>query len=197
VAGGQDGQDGLRPERLGDGQEAGDRLRAGDVVTFLEADTLTWSIAFLGSQDTSVVLPQAGDYLYLHLEKPFSDLDRFAYTNREARLNGSAAHDQLANVRVVPNPYLAGASWEPRPLVTGTRGERRIQFQGLPPHCTIRIYTIRGELVQTLEHHAGVLDGSLDWDLRSRDGLDIAYGVYIYHLDSPVGEKVGKFAVIK
>ena len=32
----------------------------------------------------------------------------------------------------------------------------------------------------------------------SRDNLDIAYGVYLYHIDAPgIGEHTGKFAVIK
>jgi hypothetical protein len=36
------------------------------------------------------------------------------------------------------------------------------------------------------------------WDLLSSEGMRIAYGVYIYHVDIPgVGEKIGRFAVIK
>ena len=68
----------------------------------------------------------------------------------------------------------------------------------LPPTCTIRIYTITGQLVQTLQHDAGIADGQLAWDLVSKDGMNIAYGVYIYHVDAPgIGEKIGRFAVIK
>jgi len=34
--------------------------------------------------------------------------------------------------------------------------------------------------------------------LVSKDGMDIAYGLYIYHIDAPdIGEKISKFAVIK
>jgi hypothetical protein len=36
------------------------------------------------------------------------------------------------------------------------------------------------------------------WDLVSKDGMDIAYGIYVFHVDAPgIGEKIGKFAVIK
>ena len=36
------------------------------------------------------------------------------------------------------------------------------------------------------------------WDLVSKDGMDIAFGVYIFHVDAPgIGEKIGKFAIIK
>jgi len=52
-------------------------------------------------------------------------------------------------------------------------------------------------LVDVVEHNAGIDDGTENWDLRNRDGLNVAYGVYLYHVDSPYGEKTGRFAVIK
>ena len=99
---------------------------------------------------------------------------------------------------MVPNPYIAAASWEERnPFNTG-RGPRSLRFNHLPQACTIRIYTVSGELVATIHHQSGLLDGSAEWNLLSRDNLAVSYGVYIYHVDAPgIGEKVGKFAVIK
>jgi hypothetical protein len=68
----------------------------------------------------------------------------------------------------------------------------------LPQECTIRIYTITGGLVQTLHHESTRDDGQLAWDLVSRDGMNIAFGVYLYHVTAPgVGEHMGRFAVIK
>jgi hypothetical protein len=41
-------------------------------------------------------------------------------------------------------------------------------------------------------------NGTAEWNLLTRDNLSVSYGVYIYHVDAPgVGEKVGKFAIIK
>jgi len=55
-----------------------------------------------------------------------------------------------------------------------------------------------GHLVQTIEHHSTIDDGAASWNLRSRDGMDVAPGVYVYHVEAPdIGEVVGKFAVIK
>ena len=52
--------------------------------------------------------------------------------------------------------------------------------------------------MQTLTHDAAVDDGQEPWNLVSRDGMDVAYGVYIFHVDAPgVGETVGRFALIK
>jgi hypothetical protein len=42
------------------------------------------------------------------------------------------------------------------------------------------------------------LEGTAEWNLLTRDNLSVSYGIYIYHVDAPgIGEKVGKFAVIK
>jgi hypothetical protein len=62
---------------------------------------------------------------------------------------------------------------------------------------------VRGDLVDTIYHESSFTDGAAIWDMRSKDNLDIAYGVYIYHIDiqdesgKTVNEKIGKFAIIK
>lgn len=141
-------------------------------------------------------LPAAGDRYVAVTRKPFTAQDRYAVEVAAPRFDGSSARRELSRVKVVPNPYLATAEWEPRPI-KGNRGDRKIQFIHLPPQSTVRIYTVRGELVQTLVHDSPVWDGSLDWNLKSSAGLDVAYGMYMYHVDSPAGEKTGKFALIK
>ena len=53
-------------------------------------------------------------------------------------------------------------------------------------------------MVKTLQKDSAFDDGTLSWDLITEDGMDAAYGVYVYHVDSPdVGETIGKFALIK
>jgi hypothetical protein len=101
-------------------------------------------------------------------------------------------------IKVVPNPYIAGASWEPRMVFGAGRGERKIDFIHLPQKCTIRVFTLAGKLVKLIEHDSSVLDGSESWNLVSDDGMDIAYGMYVYHVDAPgIGTYLDKFAVIK
>lgn len=102
--------------------------------------------------------------------------------------------NQLDLVKVVPNPYRGSADWEEW---TGS-GARlgRIYFMNLPEKCTIRIYTVAGELVRTLEHH-DVAYGAEPWDLTGEANVQVASGIYIYHIDAPaIGEKIGKFAVL-
>jgi hypothetical protein len=64
--------------------------------------------------------------------------------------------------------------------------------------CTIRIFTLSGELVNELEHETGFDNGREYWNLLNKDGFSVAYGVYIAHIDAPgVGEKLIKLAIIK
>jgi hypothetical protein len=41
-------------------------------------------------------------------------------------------------------------------------------------------------------------DGSETWDLMTKDNMEVAYGVYVYHIDAPgIGETVGRLLIIK
>ena len=59
-------------------------------------------------------------------------------------------------------------------------------------------YPIRVFSKHTLHHEDTFENGTESWNMLSSDNLDIAYGVYLYHIDAPgIGEHTGKFAVIK
>jgi hypothetical protein len=107
-------------------------------------------------------------------------------------------------IRVVPNPYMVTNAWE------NNVWERKVAFTGLPADATIRIFTLSGDLVRTIEHREtraprpgqapgqpGELGGTEMWDLLNTNQQLIATGVYIYYVKSDVGEQTGKFAVIR
>jgi len=157
-----------------------------------------WRVHFIAPPGQEPIPPQAGDVAYLQIDTPFRSGDVFEIGTRGARMDVAAARASLRNIAVVPNPYVAAAEWEPQRLLASGRGERKIDFIHLPPRATIRIYSMSGHLVQTIEHHSTIDDGAASWNLRSRDGMDVAPGVYVYHVEAPdIGEVVGKFAVIK
>jgi hypothetical protein len=141
--------------------------------------------------------PQPGDVLEIYTRKEFSSLDVYNYETSAAREDAEKVVNQLDAVAVVPNPYVAAAIWEQKPYLQSGRGERKIFFINLPTQCTIRIYTISGELVKKLEHDEPVFNGAESWDLLNLDNLEVAFGVYIYHIETDNAETVGKFAVIK
>jgi len=52
--------------------------------------------------------------------------------------------------------------------------------------------------VDVIDHDAMQDNGREPWDLTSIDGLEVAYGIYFFHIDAPgIGQKVGRFAIIK
>ena len=122
------------------------------------------------------------------------DLYRFTATGAET----NPTEDDLDDITVVPNPYVVTSSYE----YQETEWVKEIQFHGLPETCDIRIFTLSGELVAVLHHRQGD-DGYRGpsvqaWNLWSYNEQEIAFGVYIYHVKADgVGEKLGKFAVIK
>ncbi|HTX18577.1 MAG TPA: hypothetical protein VMG34_07945 [Bacteroidota bacterium] len=176
-----------------------------DRIVFLEPNSkdslvVTWWFYLSAGLDTTKhqTIPMPGDTAYVKLKKPFLSDDVFRFTSATEYVDPNLAKAQLANIRVVPNPYLGSALWEVKnPYSTG-RGARSLHFTHLPAQCTIRIFTVDGELVQTITHNVQIDDGTEDWNMLSRDNLSIAYGVYVYQVDAPgIGKTIGKFAVIK
>ncbi len=141
-------------------------------------------------------LPKNGDVYLVKTTKPFDKGDVFVFETNKAQIKNEIARESLDEIYVVPNPYVAYGLSENPGRTLSKRGDRELQFRNLPQRCTIRIYTITGELVDTIEKDD--FSSMASWDLLSSEGMRIAYGVYIYHVDVPgVGEKIGRFAVIK
>jgi hypothetical protein len=100
----------------------------------------------------------------------------------------------LGKVYVIPNPLvvtngLSGQS-DPNGEVTD-----RVQFFGLTKHCTIRIFSYSGQLVNTIEHNAESYYNS--WYQISRNDQLLASGVYFFVVEDENGARShGKFVVI-
>ena len=142
------------------------------------------------------VLPTGNDVYKLVTKKPFEKGDQFIFETNTIEFDGEKADKKVSDIYVVPNPYVAFSPSEKPGRTATKRGERELQFRNLPPECTIRIYTITGELVDEIEKNDN--SSIATWNLLSSEGMRISYGVYIYHVDIPgVGEKIGRIAIIK
>lgn len=102
------------------------------------------------------------------------------------------AAERLSQIRVVPNPYNIRA----KNLQYGVSGPDRIMFLDLPPACTIRIYTERGDLIHTIEHTDG--SGDEAWESVTSSRQVVVSGVYIAHFQTPHGQSAfRKFVIIR
>lgn len=175
---------------------------AQDSLGNLDPSSVSWKLTLSSILGMPNDPPGPGDIYYVHISKPFTERDTFQIRVHAPKIDSMAAQNALANVAVVPNPYIVAAQWELRdPNIRYGRGPRELHFINLPPKCTIRIYTITGELVAVIEHDKDPSDPEASlarWNMLTKDGQEIAYGLYIYHVEAPgIGETIGKFAVIK
>lgn len=171
--------------------------RDDEIIILNDSLVAGWEVAFTNSP-TDTIQPQPGDTLFLYTNKPFLSNDVFEFVMTGQKIDTEKAKVDMDLIRVVPNPYVVTASWEPQNPYANGRGPRELHFINLPQTCTIRIFNVRGQLVNTLEHKTTLTDGTYIWDMMSKDFLDISYGVYVYHVDAgEIGTKIGKFAIIK
>ena len=108
------------------------------------------------------------------------------------------------NPGVVPNPYrmdgdYANIWWEDweNQGENWTEFKRRIDFVNLPGNCTIRIFTLSGDLVDTVYNRDG--DTRETWDILSKDVQAITSGIYLFSVSPTSGgdNYIGKFVIIK
>ncbi len=76
-----------------------------------------------------------------------------------------------------------------------------MNFANLPQaNNTIEIYTLSGDLVQTIIHDGTGGYGEASWNLISRNGQEIVSGIYLFvvHSDDDRFEDfIGKFVVVR
>jgi hypothetical protein len=96
-----------------------------------------------------------------------------------------ALAEALEMINVVPNPYYAFSQYE------RDRVDNRVKITNLPEKCNIKIFNVRGKLINAFDKDSPIT--SLDWDLKNFKGIPIAGGVYIIHIEVPgIGEKILK-----
>ena len=158
----------------------------------------TWDVFFTSLTDTTYSFG-TGDTLTIKLKKPFRAGDVFEFYTQTPDVDISVASSQMDKIKVVPNPYVAATAHELPlpPAITSGRGERKIDFIHLPLNSKVHIFTAMGEHVITLEQDGSIFNGTLSWNLKTKENLDVAAGIYFYVVESPVGVKRGKIGIIK
>jgi len=131
-------------------------------------------------------------------------------TNSQVVYPRGGAKESEKDVFVVPNPYKAHAEWDLVPREEDPSGTK-VTFMNLPrTKGTVHIYTLAGDLVVDLPFDGKVPadlqfgkdpitsgQGSVPWNLISRNGQRIVSGIYLYSVDTELGRKVGRFVIIR
>ncbi len=125
--------------------------------------------------------------------------------NAYAQSTAREVESNLDRIIVYPNPYRIDGNYRAdgfegrgRPDLPDFR-VRALHFINLPHRCTIRIFTIDGDLVRTIEHDYPIDDPNAahdSWDLITRNTQAPVSGIYYYSVESEYGNEVGKFVLI-
>ncbi|MCK5620142.1 MAG: hypothetical protein KAJ17_12110, partial [Candidatus Krumholzibacteria bacterium] len=112
------------------------------------------------------------------------------------------AYDR-GEIYVVPNPATV-ESMQPWALAPNNDDPTgiKVEFRNLPrDKGVIRIYTLAGDVVQELPFDGRFDDGTVEWDLVSRNFQDVTSGIYLYSVQSETNQnferKIGKFVIIR
>lgn len=113
---------------------------------------------------------------------------------------------QFTDVYVYPNPYRGDQDYRGRGFEGLTNNflpddkVRAINFGNLPPKCTIRIFSIDGDLIRELIHDVPANDPTSShakWDLITRNRQIVVSGLYYWSVEFPDGStQIGKIAII-
>ena len=130
---------------------------------------------------------------------PGQPLESSRYANRSelAAFAFEPGKSNAAAVRIVPNPYIVKAG-----EFNFTGEDNRLLFANLPAYCVLRIYTVTGDLIKTIQHNSGSADEN--WDQVTDSNQLIASGVYILQISNakdidqnPVSSSIEKFIIIR
>ena len=110
--------------------------------------------------------------------------------------NQDYSDGMMDDVLVVPNPYYVSHQGEKSPY------DSKIYFTKLPERCTINIYTLTGDLVQTIEHDEFTASqpgkAAVEvWNLLTDNNQRVQSQTLIAHISTPNGaETVKPFTIV-
>lgn len=141
------------------------------------------------STDTLRTPPQTGDIVRIESFRSLQEGDVFTFNFEMSGFDPNAV--DLSEIRVVPNPYIVGAEWEE------IQNVHQVHFMFLPPVCTINIYNLSGERVNTIKHDN--YTGDELFNLVNHSNQALAFGIYVYVVTTPNNDNkhIGKFAIIR
>lgn len=105
----------------------------------------------------------------------------------------AAAADVQNLITVTPNPYKRTGLND----VRTDPGSHMINFLNTPEDFTMTILDVSGQVVYQ-EVVEGAANGRFTWNQYSKDGIEVASGLYIYHLQYGNGQaETGHFAILR
>ncbi|NUM80664.1 hypothetical protein HUU42_07630 [bacterium] len=183
-------------------------------------DGADWNNLLKAAYADFVLTPDERDSIYRQIpdEGTFHIIPPYVLTTQDTFLFKTVSSvspkpslKDLKLIRVVPNPFYKFSSYQTTP------DDKLIKFTNLPGNCTIKIFTVAGDLVKTIYHNATSDNDRVNplpyksmedfapnetsielWNVRNHRGKLVASGMYIALIEAPgIGKTTVKFAVIQ
>lgn len=130
-----------------------------------------------------------GDEFLIIMNRINTEVDSFTFTAPAVARSADYAKEDVKNIMAVPNPYFGANAYEQNQF------GRIVRFTNLPNVATIRIFNLASDMVKVIEKDDNFT--TTDWDLRNKNNLPVASGIYIVYIDMPgIGQKILKVAVL-
>ncbi len=122
-----------------------------------------------------------------------------------AQTSSEIVEEENLNAYVYPNPYRVDAKYEDggyenrKGNIIPDRA-RLIHFGNLPRVCKIKVYSLDGDHIGTIDHNfpEGGPESMHDWwNLVSRSGLAVESGLYYWVVESTTRTQIGKLVILK
>jgi len=98
-----------------------------------------------------------------------------------------------ARIAVKPNPYKKKALFDN----VLDPYDHKILFLNLPANARITILDVSGQIIDQFRFEpADGTSGSMFWNMFSKNGIEVASGLYIYIVEYDGGEQVGYFSIL-
>ncbi len=122
-----------------------------------------------------------------------------------AQTSSEIVEEDNLDAYVYPNPYRVDANYEDggyenrKGNIIPDRS-RLIHFGNLPRVCKIKVYSLDGDHIGTIDHNfpEGGPESMHDWwNLVSRSGLAVESGLYYWVVESETRTQIGKLVILK
>ena len=132
--------------------------------------------AFIADIDEDGIAAPIGTVIRFERLKQIRNRDEKSFAPRSLRTADlDAAKEEVKLVNVFPNPYYGLNKYEL------SKSNRFVTFSHLSRFATIKIFTLAGVPVKSLEKDSE--QQFHEWDLKNEFGLPVAAGVYLAHIE--------------
>lgn len=153
-----------------------------NIKVYLDTNYIPYFIGGAKNPDIEIIFPANKSLQATVVYKPklADGLHDFMYVSFDK--SGNYADTMRYLLTVNPELKIYDLNSYPNPMKTQTNFIFNLSGSNVPNYCKIKIFTVAGRLVKTINFPANIGYNQVPWDGRDDDGDYMANGVYLYRL---------------